>query len=144
MKIYLIPLTLLLISLGTSRAFQDATRTDQEQLRYIFGEYIIGWQAGDAERLRNVFDDSGYILWVSGNTDGETLNAMTFGEALERRKPQPLYGTEWEILDLDIIDGELAYGKLYISRENGSYIDVLVCQKINGTWKIVTKTFVVR
>lgn len=144
MKAYLIPLTLLLISLDTSLAFQDATRTDQEQLRYVFSEYIAGWRMGDTERLRNVFDDSGYILWVSGNTDDETLNAMTFGKALERRKPQPSYGTEWEILDLDIIDGELAHGKLYISRENGSYIDVLVCQKINGTWKIVTKTFVVR
>lgn len=123
---------------------QAQETTDEAQLHQLMEGYIVGWREADTERLRNVFDEAGHVLWVSKNAGTETLNARTFAETLERRKKQPEYGLDWEILNLDIVDGKLAVVKLHLSRKGGSYIDFLVCQKIEDQWRIVNKTFVVR
>ena len=119
--------------------------SDEERIRSVLEQYVTGWRDGDVERLGRIFaTDEGRILWLAGNPGQETLRSMTFGEALQRRRPQPEYGRTWSILALDVVDGQLAMAKLDISREGGSYIDYLVLQKIAGEWRIVTKTFVVR
>lgn len=134
-------LALTLLMVPTSQAQET---TDETQLRELVEGYIVGWREADTERLRDVFDEAGHILWVSTNADAETLNARTFADVLKRRKKQPEYGLDWEILNLDIVDGKLAVAKVHISRKGGSYIDFLVCQRIDDQWRIVNKTFVVR
>jgi hypothetical protein len=69
---------------------------------------------------------------------------MTFDDVLERRRPQPHYGLEWDVLALDVVDRKVAVAKLDISRSGGSYVDFLVLYKIAGEWRIVNKTFAVR
>ena len=119
--------------------------SDEDRIRTVLEHYVIGWREGDVERLGKIFAaDEGRILWLSGNPGHETLTSMTFGQALQRHRPQPEYGRTWNILALDVVDGRLAVAKLDISRDGGSYIDYLVLQKIAGEWRIVTKTFVVR
>jgi hypothetical protein len=119
--------------------------TDEQRIRAVLEEYVTGWREGDVERLGRIFAvDEGRILWLSGNPGQETLMSMTFGQALQRRRPQPEYGQTWRILTLDVVDEQLAVAKLDISRAGGSYVDYLVLQKIAGEWRIVTKTYVVR
>ncbi len=119
---------------------------DSAQIRETIENYITGWRAGDLELLSRVFaTEEGVVLWTSGAPGEEVLSRMTFSEILARgSRPKPQYGTEWEILSLDVVDGKLAVAKVEISRSGGSYIDYLVLQNLADGWRIVTKTFVVR
>lgn len=116
---------------------------DQALISKVVENYIVGWRHGDVELLSQVFAlQEGRVLWIRKEADDEQLNSMTFQEILEKRKPQPEYGKEWKILSSEVINGKLAYSKVFISRKGGHYIDLLVLQKLNGQWRIVTKTFV--
>ena len=140
----------LIYSLGMYSRFAPAhlaqETSDEGQIRQMLNDYIVGWREADGERLARVFAaKEGRVMWISKQSGKEILSSMTFGEILQREnKPQPHYGLDWEVLDLDIVDGRLAVAKLHISRAGGSYIDFLVCHKIAGEWRIVNKTFVVR
>ncbi len=119
--------------------------TDDSQIRQVLSNYIVGWRRGDVGLLARTFAvDHGRVMWITEKSDREVLRSMTFDEVLERRKPNPEYGLEWEVLSLDVVDGKLAVAKVYISRKGGSYVDFLVLHKIAGEWRIVNKTFVVR
>jgi Zn ribbon nucleic-acid-binding protein len=124
---------------------QPSPSADEQQIRAVLNDYIVGWREGNVEKLSGIFaHDEGRVQWVSERDGREVLNAMTFGDVLKQQKARPAYGLQWRVLDLDIIDNELAVAKLQISRSNGHYIDFLILQKINDRWRIINKTFVTR
>ncbi len=116
----------LIYSLGMYSRFAPAhlaqETSDEGQIRQMLNDYIVGWREADGKRLARVFaTKEGRVMWISEQSEKETLHSMTFGEILQREnKPQPLYGLDWEVLDLDIVDGTLAVAKLHISRKGGS------------------------
>ncbi len=119
--------------------------TDEAEIRRVLADYVSGWREADVERLAGVFSlEAGSVMWVTAESGEEVLRSMTFREVLERRKAQPHYGLEWDVLALDIVDRKVAVAKLHISRTGGSYVDFLVLYKIAGEWRIVNKTFAVR
>ena len=121
----------------------DAPGSDDRLTTSVVESYIAGWREADTELLATVFAvDEGRVLWVSGDAPGEELKSMTFADVLRDRKPQPEYGLRWRIIASDVIAGKLASVKVHISRKGGSYTDLLVLQKIDDRWRIVTKTFV--
>lgn len=118
--------------------------SDEERIQQLLSEYVAGWREGDQERLANVFAKKGTVVWVSDQSGRQELESMTFEDVLNRQKLRPGYGQNWQLLSLDVVDGQLAVAKVDISRSGGSYVDVLVCQKIAEQWRIVHKSFVVR
>ncbi|MHA7873659.1 MAG: nuclear transport factor 2 family protein, partial [Hyphococcus sp.] len=50
-------------------------------------------------------------------------------------------GRDGEILDMKVVDGQIA---MVMFRYKDEYYDVLTLVKIDGAWKIATKTFVQR
>ena len=123
---------------------QDASETDA--ITETIERYVVGWRNGDLELLADAFaTEDGVVLWRTGEAGQESLGGMTFGDILERgSRPNPEYGKDWEILSLDVVDGQLAVAKVDISRRGGSYVDYLVLYKLGNGWRIVTKTFVAR
>jgi hypothetical protein len=67
---------------------------------------------------------------------------MRFDEVLKNQKPRPQYGLDWKVEHPDIVEGKLAFARLYISRAGRSYIDFLILQKVGNRWKIIHKSFV--
>lgn len=128
-----------------STALRAQGPSDEDRIRAVLEEYVSGWRDGNVQRLTNVFaTGEGRLLWVTGPPGRDSLASMTLGQALERRRPQPGYGSPWRVLSLDIVDGQLAVAKLEIARTGGSYVDYLVLYRIAGAWRIVTKTYVTR
>ncbi len=127
-------------------AYADDTIDDDAAIRHVVAEYITGWRTGDVERLRKIFAlDHGHIVWRGSDEDGDAIQSMTFGEALERGKANPGYGMPYRIESLDIIDGVLAVVKFNVERAGrGSYVDYFTLYKSNGEWKIILKAFASR
>lgn len=137
-----LPFLVLFSSVGLSIA-EAQPATDSDVIHRVIEDYVVGWREADIQRLTRAFEvKEGRILWTSNTPEGEVLGSMTFGEALERRKEQPAYGSKWDIVELDIVENKLAVAKVFISTKKGHYIDYLVLQKIGEQWKIVIKTYV--
>ena len=132
-----------LFSLSTPAHAQPGP--DEEAIEKVLTDYIEGWREADTARLGQIMDQTeGRVMWITEKDGTQALSSMTFGEVLKRRKPQSEYGLNWKVLELDVIEGQLAVARVFISRRGGSYIDVLVLQKLNQQWFIVNKTFVSR
>lgn len=118
----------------------------EAQIRATVEHYIVGWREGDLDRLAEAFaSESGVVLWRSGDPGEETLAGMTFADIIARgSRPNPPFGTDWEIVELDVVDDQLAVARVDIARRGGRYTDVLVLYRLAEGWRIVTKTFVVR
>lgn len=131
-------------STGVEAAAQQPTA--ESQIRETVERYVVGWREGDLERLANAFSaETGVVLWRSGDPGEEMLAGMTFADILARgSRPNPDYGTEWDIVELDIVDDQLAVARVDIARRDARYTDVLVLYRLAEGWRIVTKTFVVR
>jgi len=119
--------------------------TDEQAVRGVLEDYVVGWREGDVEKLANVFAPNGMVKWPSGSGPDAVLNTMTFEQVLARgRRPQPEYGKEWRVESLDVLDEGLAVARVYISRAGGHYIDYLTLYRIGDRWHIVSKTYVTR
>ena len=142
MKLIMLMVALMLMSFGARAEETD----DEAAIRHVVAEYITGWRDGDVARLEKIFAlEHGYIIWRGAGDDGETIQSISFGEALDRRKPNAGYGEPYRIESLDVVDGVLAVVKFNVERKGkGSYIDYFTLYKINGEWKIVVKAFASR
>lgn len=117
---------------------------DETAVRNVVGEYVAAWRAGDAARLGEVFElDHGYVIWRQEEGGEATVRSKTFGELLEKRKPNPGYGEPYEILTLDVRGGEIAFVTFRAElAERGSYVNHFTLHKVADKWRITTKTFV--
>lgn len=122
------------------------TPSDSVAVVDVVMRYVTGWREGDTEALADVFAlTDGVVLWTSGNDGAAQLNGMTFQQIVDRgRRPNPSYGLETTIEEIDVVDGKLAVARVHISRSGGSYTDVFVLYKLEQGWRIVTKTYVTR
>ncbi len=139
-------IAILFWTIGAFAAQPAVDAVDEAAIRHVVSEYVTGWREGDVERLSRIFDhDNGYIIWRSTNGDQQSVDSMSFAEALKKRRANLGYGLPYTIESLDIIDGYLAMVKFNVARTNGSaYSDVFTLYKIDGNWKIVVKAFTYR
>lgn len=131
------------LSAGQPAWAQDGEARDE--VERVLADFVQGWRDGDAETLARVFAlDAGYVQWVSGDGDDERAAAMTFRDIVARDRDHPDYGLSgWEIVSLDVVEGELAVAKLAIHEGGVVNVDYLVLYRIAETWKIVSNTFVI-
>lgn len=138
---YLTLFSALLAGGGNIASADEAT--EEDAIRYVVNEYIVGWREGDIERLSKVMElDNGHIIYRSGDGADDPILSVTWGEALKKGRQNPGYGEPYEIVDLNIIQDDLANAIVEIQWPGRTtYIDNLVLYKHGDNWKIILKSF---
>lgn len=120
---------------------------DKAAIEAAIEDYFDGIGAADEERLNRAFAaDKAAMVGVVKNDDGSRA-LMAFPDmekviANWTGDPNPEgIGRDGEILDMKIVDGQIA---MVMFRYKDEYYDVLTLVKLDGVWKIATKTFVQR
>ena len=74
----------LMSSLGMHARFAPAPlpqeTSDENQIRQILNDYVVGWREADGERLAEVFAEEGRVMWISKRSEKEILQSMTFAK----------------------------------------------------------------
>ncbi len=112
--------------------------------KIIFENYFDGVGTADANRLRPAFilNASVMIGLRRNGQGGHTLHVnKEINDTIDRwaSNPEP-DGTDrdGEILELSIVDGQIATA---IFRYEDSFYDAFSLLKVEGKWKIISKTF---
>ena len=116
------------------------TATDRETIEAVVQLYIDGSSQGDAARLEEAFHES---AWMFGSVSGQRFD-MAIPQLIELCKEHPLGSDSYSARITSIVQvGDAATATL---EEEGcwgsvSFTDFFSLAKIDGTWKIVNKTF---
>lgn len=125
----------------------SAGESNRDAIRAVIDDYFDGIGAADAERLNRAFAaDKAAMVGVAKNEDGsrELKSFPDMEEVIANwaGNPNPEgTGRDGEILDIKVVDGQIA---MVAFRYKDEYYDVLTLVKLDGQWKIATKTFVQR
>ena len=139
----------LLLALAPTAALAGEVRgkaSDEAMIEAVIEDYFDGIGAADAERLNRAFAaDKAVMLGLAKTDGGGELRAFKDMEAVIANwagndDPEGV-GRDGEILDLAVVDGRIAS---VVFRYKDEYYDVLTLLKVDGRWKIVTKTFLER
>ncbi len=144
--IFLVTLIACVPLYGLAQPSDDKT-ADRAAIETAVEDYFDGIGAADEERLNRAFAaDKAAMVGVVKNEDG-SRELMAFPDmekviANWAGDPDPEgTGRDGEILDMKIVDGRIA---MVMFRYKDEYYDVLTLVKVDGVWKIATKTFVER
>lgn len=104
--------------------------------------YFEGFHEGDIEKLRTIFHPNCHLYQaMSGelvDSDMETVYARVgTREKPAARGDDPVYG----VLTVDQSGPECAFAKVHIALGDKHFTDYLTLLKIDGGWRIITKTF---
>jgi hypothetical protein len=115
------------------------TATERDAITGVVELYVEGSRTGDAEKLRQVFDER---AWMFGTLGGQRID-VPIAEMFAMVEEHPM-GDSYEarVASVDQV-GDSAIARL---DETGcwgsvSFTDFFGLSKIEGTWKIVSKTF---
>ncbi len=120
---------------------------DKKAIEKVIEDYFDGIGAADAERLNRAFAVKKATM-VGMRKDGEGGYRFTAWKEMapviadwaDHERPEGT-GRDGEILAMNVTDGRIA---AVTFRYKDEYYDVLTLLKVDGVWKIVTKTFVER
>ena len=126
--------------------------SDSQLITTAINNYFEGYVERDIDKLNAAFDTENGTMKVPV-MEGEQVTGFKnryFEEVVpnwgNRKKLDPAVEKECEleILNMDIMDGEIATAKIRMSVEKFTYIDMLSLHKIGGTWKITKKIYLAR
>jgi hypothetical protein len=117
------------------------TATEREAITSVLQLYIDGASKGDAAKLREAFHEE---AWMFGSVGGRRFD-VPISQMIETTTSQPLdsdgsYRARIASIE-QVVDAATA-----TLEEDGcwggvSFVDFFVLAKIEGSWKIVNKTF---
>jgi hypothetical protein len=118
-----------------------STATEAGAIEAVVQLYIDGASKGDAAKLNEAFHDE---AWMFGSVSGDRFD-MPIAKMIELTTTQPLDsdgGFSARITSVEQV-GDAAIVRI---EEDGcwgnlSFVDFFALAKIDGTWKIVNKTF---
>jgi hypothetical protein len=119
----------------------SATATEREAITETVGLYIDGVAKGDVAKLKQAFHEQS---WMFGSMGGERLD-MPIGEMFKLVEQQPMdIGGSYRanVTSVEQV-GDAATATVEESGCWGSvsFVDFFLLSRIDGTWKIVGKTF---
>lgn len=115
----------------------QAQTTDLQQIETTIGHYFDGLVDHKPESLKKAFAPSASMKWVENGTYKE-VNAL---EALiDHVTTNPAVKAKAKTSSI-IITGDAANAKLEIEYETFTFVDFMHFLKIDGEWKIVSKTY---
>ena len=118
-------------------------RGDDVGVKEAVFAYFDGILNNDEQKLNRAFAIAGghmkSIQQIHGGTD--VVKSQPMAEVLEGWKKLTFdKSMTGRILSMDIVDGSLA---TVVFDFGGAYTDILTLAKMNGTWKIINKVFIV-
>ena len=117
------------------------TATDHEAIASVVQMYIDGASKGDASKLKEAFHEQ---AWMFGSVSGQRFD-MPISQMIEIVTSQPLDSDgsyDARVTSIEQV-GDAATATV---EEDGcwggvSFVDFFTVAKIDGSWKIVNKTF---
>lgn len=108
-------------------------------VRAAIEHYFRGHATGDGAHYRNVFHPDSKLFFVRG----AQLTQWTSDEYIGRASGKPAADEAQRKRAIDWIDvtGDAAVVKLTLTYPDVTFTDYMSLLKIDGTWKIVNKTF---
>jgi len=115
----------------------QAQTTDVQLIETTIGHYFEGLVDHKPEALKKAFVPSASMKWIEKGTYTEVnaLDALT--KYVNTNKPVK---TEARISSITVA-GDAANAKLELEYETFTFVDFMHFLKINGEWKIVSKTY---
>jgi hypothetical protein len=113
--------------------------SEEQAVREAVGHYLKGQATGDGEHYRRVFHPEARLFAVR---NGEFWQ-LTSAEYADRAPGAPAEDEAQRQRRIDMIDiaGNAAVAKVTLDYPQVRYSDYLSLLKIDGTWKVVNKTF---
>ena len=122
-------------------ATTETTATEIEAIEAVIQLYIDGASKGEPDKLKEAFHEQ---AWMFGSVSGQRFD-MPIDKLAETVSSQPLDSDGSFSARITAVEqsGDAATVRL---EEEGcwgglSFVDYFVLAKIDGTWKIVNKTF---
>ena len=121
---------------------RTAPTSDEDGARAAAEHYLKGHATGDPEEFRKAFHPDAKLFWIK---DG-ALATRTSAEYIAGAKGKPADDEaqrKRRIASVDVT-GDTAVVKVELDYPAAFFTDYLSMVKIDGTWKIINKTFTVR
>lgn len=114
--------------------------------------YYDGYIFRDLDKLNKAFDLENGTMKVPILNDDITVGFknLYFKELIpkwgtrEKLAPAILKNCALQILNIDVVDAQIASAKISMKVDTVVYIDILSLQKIKDVWKITNKIYLVR
>jgi hypothetical protein len=113
-----------------------------EAVEKVVWTYLDGLYEGDTGKLAQAFHEASHLYSVSdgGVADLPREKWFEFVKGRASAKSQGLKRTD-RIVSIDLAGPETAFVKLECSIHPRYFTDYLTLLKLNGGWKVVSKTF---
>lgn len=131
----------MIVRRATPGSFMD---TDDRALRAVAQTYLDAAYEMDGDKFASVFHPASCVTKVGVDGTVSVTPLAAWLAAVQNVKSPKQQGVERrdEISSVDV-ENDLALVKLKFQIPPRHFIDMLSCLKINGTWKVVQKVFVV-
>lgn len=118
--------------------------TDIRALLTLAQSYFAAAYEMDADRFASIFHHSSSVTKAGEDGEASVTPIATWLAAVRNMKAPKQLGLtlDDEILSIDVVR-ELALLKLRFRIQPRCFTDMLLCLRINGTWKIVQKVMTV-
>lgn len=115
---------------------------DFSDIQAALEPYFEGFYEGDVDKLKLIFHPSCHLYCATHDPMTDHDMEVVYGRVAGRTKPAERGDPREDgIISIDQSGPECAYAKVYISLGNQSFTDYLTLLKIDGDWRIITKTF---
>jgi hypothetical protein len=116
---------------------------DIQALRAVAQTYFDALYEMDADKLASIFHPMSSLTNVNEKGELAVTGRDAWLEIVRTRTSPKAKGSvrDDQILCIDINRGELALLKVKCQVQPRYFIDMLVCMKMNGTWKIAQKVY---
>ncbi len=114
------------------------SQSEIENINKTLYDYIEGTANGEPDRLKNAFDKNFNLYFVKN----DSLNIWSGKKYIDNIKPGQKSNRIGRVLSIDF-EGDAAVAKIEILMPGPKriYTDYLMLLKVNGSWKIIHKSF---
>ncbi|AWX45316.1 hypothetical protein HME9304_02329 [Flagellimonas maritima] len=114
------------------------SQSEIENINKTLYDYIEGTANGEPDRLKNAFDKNFNLYFVKN----DSLNIWSGRKYIDNIKPGQKSNSIGRVLSIDF-EGDAAVAKIEILMPGPKriYTDYLMLLKVNGSWKIIHKSF---
>jgi len=122
----------------------DGQSEDEKGIRRALDNYLHGACTQGVEKLNDAWDvPHAHMKFVVKDRDGKERTSVRFIEdMIQNWTSKEAKSYSGEVMDMDIVEGQIASVKYKFVWEETTFIDYLTLFKLNGEWKIVNKVFV--
>jgi len=128
---------LTIILIATIMTQTQAQTTDLQLIEVTIGHYFDGLVEHKPESLKKAFVPSASMKWIEKGayTEVNALDAL-----IDHVTKNPAVKAKAKISSV-VVTGDAANARLEIEYETFTFVDFMHLLKINGEWKIVSKTY---